>query len=105
MTPEQLESLCPTPKLDTSQLNEDQLRAYQKFSFDGPFNDPVLMCDACQELVLKKVVHKVGMCPECSNTRLRNVRTMNAKRYQQLKEWADSGEIDPDFLHLFGVVQ
>ena len=77
----------------------------QKFSKDGPFNDPVLMCDACQELVLKKELHEFGKCPHCGNTRVRNVRVLNEEKFNKMKEWAESGVIDPDFLKLFEVAE
>lgn len=91
--------------VDTSGFTEDQFRANQKFSIDGPFNDPVVMCDSCQEMVLREELNKIGCCPHCANTRVRNVRVLTEENHKKLKDWADSGKIDPDFLHLFGVVQ
>lgn len=75
----------------------------QKYSKDGPFNDPVLMCDACQELLLKAELHKVGSCKYCSNTRVRNVRVLTVEKFDQMKKWAEEGVIDPDFIKLFEV--
>lgn len=75
----------------------------QKYSKDGPFMDPVLMCDACQELLLKAEIHKTGMCSHCSNTRFRNVRSINETKFKQMEQWAKDGVIDPDFLKLFEV--
>lgn len=73
----------------------------QKYSKDGPFVEPVVRCDACQDLILMAVLKKVGMCPHCSNTRVRNVRTMKQEDFDKAQTWADEGKIDPDWLKLF----
>jgi hypothetical protein len=85
LTPETLEPLTPE----------------QKYSKDGPFMEPVLRCDGCQALVLRTALKRIGMCPECSNTRMRNVRTMSPREQQQAQQWAEVGTIDPDWLKLF----
>lgn len=83
----------------------EQIEALNKYSIDGPFLEPVVRCDSCQELLIVKDMRKVGMCPHCSNTRVRNVRTMNEQDMEKAKAWASEGKIDPVWLHIFGVVQ
>jgi hypothetical protein len=99
LTPEQIEKL--TPKVDTTGFNEDQLRATEKYPVDGPFQEPVLRCDSCNQLVLASTLREIGMCPHCSNTRVRNARTMTDKDMEKAKEWISQGHLDPDWLHLF----
>lgn len=81
-----------------------ELTPDQKFSKDGPFNDPVVQCDACQELLLREELQSHGMCMHCSNTRVRNVRIMSMEKFDQMKNWASEGKIDADFIKLFEVV-
>ena len=68
---------------------------------DGPFNDPVVRCDSCTKLIKTANVRKFGMCPHCSNTRVRNVRTFSEGELIQLKEW----DIDPEWIALFEGVE
>lgn len=77
----------------------------QKYSKDGPFNDPVVRCDSCQALLLRTELHQHGMCKHCGNTRVRNLRTMNEGDWALLETWAETGKIDPDFLKLFEGVE
>ena len=73
----------------------------QKYSCDGPFREPVLQCDACQSLLLLTELHRVGMCPQCSNTRVRNVRTLTDEKMVQMKKLIAEHKIDPDWIGLF----
>lgn len=98
MTPE-LEKLIP--KVDKTWLNDDQLRAADKYPVDGPFKEPVLRCDSCVKLVLAATLREIGMCPHCGNTRVRNARTMNDDDMAKAREWITQGLLDPDWLHLF----
>lgn len=82
-------------------MSATELTAEQKYSKDGPFVEPVVRCDACQDLILMSVLKKVGSCPGCSNTRVRNVRTMKQEDMDRAKAWANEGKIDPDWLKLF----
>jgi hypothetical protein len=65
----------------------------------GPFADPVLRCDACQKLVRKKTIHKLGCCHECGNKRFRNVNVFNGFERDQILEWGFA-----EFLKLFEVI-
>jgi len=74
----------------------------EKYSKDGPFNDPVVRCDACQILLLMAELKKTGQCSKCSNTRVRNLRgTLTEQDCQTLLDWKAEGKIDPDFVALF----
>ena len=73
----------------------------QKYSKDGPFVEPLVRCDACQELILLMKLKEVGMCPFCSNTRVRNVRTMPQADMEKVQQWVADGKVDPDWLKLF----
>lgn len=73
----------------------------QKYSNDGPFREPVLMCDACQALLLKAELRTDGMCKHCGNTRVRNVRVMSEGDMALVKVWAEQGKIDSDWLKLW----
>ena len=75
--------------------------AQQKYSKDKEFREPVLRCDQCQALLLLTDLHKRGMCIHCGSTKVRNVRVMNDDDMKQVTEWAESGEIDRDWLLLF----
>jgi hypothetical protein len=99
MTPEQAEKLIP--KVDETGYTEAQLSVSQKYSVDGPFNEPVVRCDSCAKLVLTATLKELGMCPHCSNTRVRNARTMNEEDFNKATDWARQGLIDPEWLNLF----
>ena len=71
------------------------------YSKDGAFNEPVLICDSCTKVVLKTDLHRLGMCPECGNTRFRNVRTLNDENLLRVNKWVEEGKVDPDWLKLF----
>lgn len=99
MTPEQANNLIP--KSDTAGYTDAQLSAAQKYSVDGPFNEPVVRCDSCARVVLTATLKELGMCPHCSNTRVRNVRTMTDDDIARVKNWVDHGLIDSEWLNLF----
>lgn len=99
MTPEQAEALIP--KVDLSGMSRAQALAVQKYSVDGPFKEPVLRCDSCSNLVLLATLKEVGMCPHCSNTRVKNVRTMTEDDVKKVMDWADKGLVDPEWMDLF----
>lgn len=84
-------------------LNE--LTPEQKYSADGPFMEPLVRCDACQELLFVADIRKHGMCGHCSNTRVRNVRTMTEPEMAKVKSWVNDGKLDADWAKLFGVLQ
>lgn len=84
------------------EYTDDQLRAVSKFSHDGPFSDPVIRCDSCNRLILSEEIKKAGMC-ECSNVKVKNIRTLNEQDRAQIQQWVDDGKVDPDFLILFEV--
>ena len=71
------------------------------YSKDGAFNEPVLICDSCTKVVLKTDLHRLGMCPHCGNTRVRNVRTLNDENLLRVNKWVEEGKVDPDWLKLF----
>jgi len=68
-----------------------------KYGNDGSFNDPVVRCDSCNNLIQREAIQEKGLCPECGNRKVRNVQTFNSKELQQMKDW----NIDPDFIGLF----
>jgi hypothetical protein len=82
-------------------INVDAVDVFQKYSKDGEFRDPVVMCDACQALLLRVELKSEGMCKHCGNTRVRNVRAMSEGDMALAKVWAETGKIDPDWLKLF----
>jgi len=82
----------------TEVLNLD---VFQKYSADGPFQEPVVICDSCMDLVRVADLHSKGMCPYCGNTRVRNVRVMTQKHMDKAMQWANEGKIDADWLNLF----
>lgn len=86
-------------------VSADAMDVFLKYNKDGPFNDPVVRCDSCQKILLRKDIQKYGMCPGCGNTRVRNVLVLSADDMKQLKKWSDQGEIDEDFLKIFECVQ
>src|SRR5688572_17499628 len=98
LTQEQIEKL--TPKVDTAGFNDDQLRAADKYPVDGPFKEPVLRCDSCAKLLLAATLRELGMCPHCSNTRVKNARTLTEEDMEKAKEWISQGHLDPAWLPL-----
>jgi len=72
-----------------------------KYSKDGPFQEPVVRCDSCNKLVLVVDLKKIGCCPECGNTRVRNTKTLSIDEVAAMQEKG----IDPDWLALFEPVE
>lgn len=68
-----------------------------KYHKDGPFIEPVVRCDSCNKLVMVKTLRDAGVCPFCSNTKVRNVRTISSEEI----EWAKEKGIDPEWIALF----
>ena len=81
-------------------FSERLARALDKYSKDGPFNEPLVRCDSCAELILTSDLRKRGMC-ECGNTRVRNVLTVKEKEMPILQKLADDGKLDPDWLTMW----
>ena len=73
-----------------------------KYSKDGEFKEPVVICDKCGKVILVSDLHKNGMCGNCGNTRVRNVMVLNDENMATVKKWAEEGKIDPEWLTLFG---
>ena len=73
----------------------------EKYDRDAPFEDPVVRCTECSELLLREVIHKLGMCSKCGNKRMRNVLVLSVEEMQELKD----KNIDPEFLKLFEGVE
>jgi hypothetical protein len=73
----------------------------QKYSKDGDFKEPCVLCDRCNQLLLVYALKHEGMCPHCGNTRVRNVRVMTDHHMRQAQAWAASGVIDAEWLKLF----
>jgi len=85
--------------------SDDQVKALQKYSIDGPFVEPVVRCDACQELLVVAQMRRIGKCTSCGNTRVRNVTVMQDTDMEKVTQWAADGVIDPDWVKLFAGVQ
>jgi hypothetical protein len=73
------------------------INSLPKYHKDRPFEDPVLRCDACQELMRAEVLRKQGMCV-CGNRRVKNVLTLRGQEeMDQIAAWG----IDPEWMALF----
>ena len=68
-----------------------------RFSKDGPFEDPVVRCCECQVLITREQIQKFGGCPKCGNKRIRNVLNMTGNEMEALR----TKQISEDFLKLF----
>lgn len=77
------------------------MEAMQKYSKDGDFKEPILKCESCNKVVLLTDLRKIGMCPFCGNTRVRNIRTMTEEDMTTVKRWIEEGKCDPEWLALF----
>jgi len=69
----------------------------EKYSADGPFIEPVVRCDACQKLCFVATLKKIGNCPACGNTRVRNVRTISDVEIEEMR----GKGVDPEWIALF----
>ena len=77
------------------------MEATGKYNKEGAFVEPVLICDSCTKVVLLDDLHKQGMCPECGNTKVRNVKILNDENLLRVNKWIEEGKVDPDWLKLF----
>ena len=68
---------------------------------DGPFNDPVVICDSCQEIEKVAVIKTSGKCLNCGNRKFRAVQTMNQRNYLKAKGM----NLDPEWWALFEEVK
>lgn len=68
-----------------------------KYDYRRAFEDPVVRCFKCQQLILMENVKKMGICPKCGGRRVSNVLVFNDEEKKQMKEW----NIDPEFLERF----
>ena len=75
-----------------------QVEGLPKYHKDAPFTDPIVRCDSCQTLLDREELCKDGMCKVCSNTRVRNVRTLSDEEMNALR----GRGVDPEWLALFG---
>lgn len=75
----------------------------EKYSADGPFQEPLVRCDSCVKLILVPTLHKKGMCPHCGNTRMRNIRTLSEEEMTQVHKFIKDGEVDQEWVDLFKV--
>ena len=78
-------------------MRGDAKKGNQKYSDDGPFNDPVVRCDGCAKIVLQDTLRKMGMCPNCGKRRVNKVSVFNEDELNQMIEWG----VDPDFFAIF----
>ena len=65
------------------------------------FNDPVLRCMTCGQLVLRVTLHKEGCCPRCGHRRVQQVMQLEVKEMEELRE----AKISEEFLILFEEVE
>ncbi|MDI6741627.1 MAG: hypothetical protein QMD11_02715 [Smithella sp.] len=77
------------------------MEAMRKYGKDDEFREPVLKCESCNKVVLLAVLKKIGMCPLCGNTKVRNVRTMTDEDQVTVERWIYEGKCDSAWLELF----
>ena len=58
---------------------------------EGEFNDPVLRCDSCNQLVKRTTLHNLGACGHCGNKRVRALDIFNEDEKAQIEEWGFQG--------------
>jgi predicted nucleic acid-binding Zn-ribbon protein len=68
-----------------------------KYSKDGAFEDPVIRCTECQNLIFRRQIEKFGGCPKCGNRRMRNVLNLTKEEMEMLR----TKQVDENFLKLF----
>ena len=68
-----------------------------KYGKDAPFNDPVVRCDSCRNLIFTDTLRKDGHCNHCGNRKVREVRFLDQHEMDVLK----ARNVDPDFLAMF----
>jgi len=71
---------------------------FMKYGKDEPFTDPVVRCDSCQKIILKKSLHELGMC-SCGNRKVRALLSFTLWEYLKMRFW---WRIDPEYLKIFG---
>ena len=64
---------------------------------DDPFQDPVLRCDSCADLVFMEDLRKHGLCLKCGNKKVRNLQTFNDEERVRMIEKG----VDPEFIKQF----
>jgi len=69
----------------------------QRYSKDGPFEEPAVRCCECQRIILREEIQKFGCCPGCGTRRVRNILTMSLEEMETMRE----RQIDENFLKLF----
>lgn len=67
-----------------------------KYHKDAPFQDPVVRCDSCSEIVLVSTLKKLGSC-KCGNRKIRNLQAFTPEEKAQMEAWG----VDPAFLAQF----
>lgn len=72
-----------------------------KYDEDGPFNDPIVMCDSCQEVEKTAIIKNSGQCLNCGHRKFRNVLVLNERNMLKVQ----SMNLDPEFLALFEEVE
>ena len=72
-----------------------------KYSADGPFNEPVVICDSCAKVNLTEEMKKMGCCSNCGNRRVRNVQVLSGDNLKLVKQWISDGICDPEWLQEF----
>lgn len=71
--------------------------AERKYGAKADFNDPVVRCDSCINIIFTKDLRENGMCPQCGNRKVREIRQLNHSEIDVLK----GRGVDPDFIALF----
>lgn len=82
--------------------HEEMLKGQDGSKYAGPdFNDPVVRCASCQQLITRKAIRKLAHCPKCGNRRVSNLRSFT----EEEEKWMKEHNVDPDFLALFETVE
>tara|TARA_R110002126_G_scaffold129550_1_gene272407 strand:- start:171 stop:464 length:294 start_codon:yes stop_codon:yes gene_type:complete len=74
---------------------------HEKYSKDGAFTDPVVMCDSCTDVILMTDLKLAGMCPYCGNKRVRVALTLTDEHQAKVRQWLLEGKVDPEWFELF----
>jgi hypothetical protein len=72
-----------------------------RYAEDGPFNDPIVICDSCNEIQKTVLVKYSGRCMNCGNRKFRNVQVINENQMPKVMAM----NLDPEFLALFEEVK
>lgn len=81
--------------------NMNALTPEGKYGKEAPFNDPVVRCDSCKNLIFTDKLKKIGKCPHCGNRKVREVRHLTESEMHVLH----GSDIDPDFIAMFAPVE